>query len=199
MVYVLSFDIGIKNLAYCLLKYNNDNNDDNDDKIITIEEWNIVDISSTTYNGRCQKLIQNLNKIELNDKTNVIALIEKQPGINPIMRVISGHIFMYYALKQYNNESISKVLFFSPRNKLKCYQFKEGDEPIPPKTYSTKYQQRKYLSKQHCERMLKQNNNESNNNDKWIEYYNKTKKKDDLSDSYLQGVSYILINIKNNE
>ena len=45
---ILSFDVGIKNLAYCLLSIANANNADTDSKhFIEIVKWNIIDLSCT--------------------------------------------------------------------------------------------------------------------------------------------------------
>lgn len=176
---VLSFDIGIKNFAYCML--------DENENII---QWNVADISGSTYDRQCQKLIQALDAInseEMTDLAELEVIIEKQPGVNPKMRIISGQVQMYYSLLKYRNLfKINKVIYYSARNKLKCYEPKEGDEPIPEKKYSTKYATRKYLSKQHCERILVQNNQ-----DEWLKVFSSSKKKDDLSDSFLQGVAYL--------
>ncbi len=42
---ILSFDVGIKNLAYCLLSIINNNADTNNKNFIQIIKWNIIDLS----------------------------------------------------------------------------------------------------------------------------------------------------------
>lgn len=172
---ILSFDIGIKNLAYCLM-----------DKEFKIQEWRVCDISANNYDKQCQKIIDEMDKINFPKDKETIVIIEKQPGVNPKMRVISGQIMMYFAIKKKNNpELISKVIFYSPKYKLNCYK-PPPDHPIPEKKYSTKYAERKYLSKVHCERLM-----EIHEENDWKEFYFKHKKKDDLSDCYLQGYAYL--------
>jgi len=75
---VLSFDVGVKNLAYCLL--------DSNQKII---RWNIVNISHSSYEGRCNKLISELDNINLDIQEPITVIIEKQMSKNRIMMVIS--------------------------------------------------------------------------------------------------------------
>ena len=87
--HVLSFDVGVKNLAYCLL--------DSNQKII---RWNIVDISHSSYQGRCSKLISELDNINLDIEEPITVIIERQMSKNRTMMIISGQILMYYTLKK---------------------------------------------------------------------------------------------------
>jgi hypothetical protein len=166
-LYILSFDIGIKNLAYCLLN-----------EYKQIIDWNVCDISGKTYDKICQKMITILDQIICPNET--IVIIENQPGLNPKMRVISGQVFMYFSIRKRDQLGVKRVTYYSPKNKLKLVsQFND----IPEKQYSTGYQYRKYLSKECCKRLIK--------DPYWVKYFNQSKKKDDLSDSYLQGIVYL--------
>jgi hypothetical protein len=183
----LSFDVGTKNLAYCLL--------DEDGMILL---WNLCNISASTYEKQCDNMISELDKMDyktrLNDENyyDMTVLIERQMSRNPKMRIVSGQLQMYYCMEariQNKNSKIyiSKIKFYSPKNKLKCYKPEEGDEPIIPKTYKNAYDQRKYLAKQHCDRIIRRKHNKE-----IIEFFEKNKKKaDDLSDTFLQGIAYI--------
>lgn len=179
MEYILSFDVGVINLAYCLI--------DNNQKILL---WNVVNISHSTYEGRCSKLVSELDNIDLNfnnsgNKVPITVIIERQMSKNRVMMIISGQILMYYTLKKKDN--IKKAIYYSPIYKLKCYTFEEGDEPLKEiRAKPNSYAYRKNLSKQHCERMIKRNQSEE-----MIEFYKKLKaKKDDASDAFLQAVAY---------
>jgi len=189
MKVTLSFDVGTKNLAYCLIR-------DEDEKIL---DWNVVDIGAATYDKQCQKMIEALDKIDYSIgypesvKQSIVVVIERQPCRNPKMRVISGQIQMYYALEKnacLNNDDlvfIDKVVYYSPKFKLKCYKPQPGDDSIINKKYKSDYTFRKDLAKQHCKIMIKRNQD-----NKWIELYNKNKgKADDLADSFLQGIAYL--------
>ena len=191
----LSFDVGTKNLAYCLIR-------DEDEKIL---DWNVVDISAPTYDKQCQKMIEAFDKIDYTRgypkerKKSVIVVIERQPCRNPKMRIISGQIQMYYALEKSaclgsdENILIEKVIYYSPKFKLRCYKVKEGDTPIVDKKYSTPYAFRKNLAIQHCGIIINRaKDNQQIQDEKWVTFFdNNKKKRDDLSDSYLQGLAYI--------
>ena len=87
------------------------------------------------------------------------------------MRSLSFIIMQYFLV---NNSSI-EIKMVSPCFKLKDLELEKTD-------YST----RKKNSIKHCQSIL-----EKNENKKWISFFNKHKKKDDLSDCFLQGM-YVL-------
>lgn len=174
---VLSFDVGVVNLAYCLL-----------DEDYNILLWNIVNVNASTYDKQCDKLIDELDKIDYGQFSprELTVVIERQPCKNPKMRIVSGQIQMYFCLKK-KNDPISKVVFYSPKFKLKCYQPLEGDPPIVQKKLKSEYAQRKNLAIQHCSIMIRRNQPQE-----IIDFFDKPRqKKDDLSDTYLQAVSYL--------
>ena len=79
---ILSFDIGIKNLAYCML--------DSEDG--TILDWNLIDCTGVNETLR---VIEELDQLEHLREADVI-LLEKQPSFNPKMRNISTAIYVYF-------------------------------------------------------------------------------------------------------
>jgi len=103
-----------------------------------------------------------------------IVIIENQ--ISPIasrMKTIQGMIAQYFIMK--NDKT--KIEFISATNKLKA--FLEDSQ-------TTKYSQRKKLSIEKCKELLE--NDKMNN---WVSFFQTHKKKDDLSDCFLQGIWYI--------
>ena len=68
------------------------------------------------------------------------------------------------------------------RNKLKAYKGKPVICNI-----KDKYKKNKFLAVEYCKHMIQ------NEEDKFIKLYEISKKKDDLSDSYLQGMYYLQI------
>ena len=171
---VLSFDVGIKNLSYCLL------NSDGEQII----KWELVtlEINSRDKDKICLNLINKLDSIpDLLTADRV--LIEKQPSFNPTMRIIAGCLQTYFLIRGViDGNSIKRVIIYSPTHKLKCYT----GPPFEVKG-STKYARTKKTGILHCEYII------SNNvmNASWVEFFKKCKKKDDLADSFLQGLSYI--------
>jgi len=214
----LSFDVGIKNLAYCSL---------NEDKKIL--DWGIINLNRdpicqcglqkscskvATYqvtdsdNGivkycctthvkkykKKKKLNSNydLFKIaqilmeELNSKTDFlnhdIICIENQPALkNPTMKSIQMLLYSYFIIEGVCKEPIcSNVQMINARNKLKVYK----GEPVECK-FKEKYKRNKYLSVEYTKLMILEED------EKFIQLFSDSKKKDDLADAYLQGIYFI--------
>ena len=71
------------------------------------------------------------------------------------------------------------------RNKLKAYSGPKIDSPYP-KEKKNVYKTNKYLAIEYCKHMI------TCEKEIFQELFNSSKKKDDLSDSFLQGVYWIL-------
>ena len=160
---LLSFDIGIKNLAYCLM-------DTVDNSIL---DWNVLDCSGPNETLRVIEEIDSLSYLTSAD----IVLLEKQPSFNPKMRNISTALYVYFILRiQHEQNRLCKIMFYSPKYKLKCI-----DIEIEHKSKS-KYRQNKNLGIVHTRALLKTHKN----------FFELHKKKDDLADCFLQALSYNL-------
>ena len=169
---ILSFDVGIKNLAYCI--YDSSLND--------ILFWNIIDITSSRIDNACAHMVNLLDTYsELLD--NDIVLIEKQPSKNNKMRIIEGLLNAYFVIKGLTNKdsTISKVLVYSAKHKL-------GKDTFRGKS---NYSQRKKLGIFRTEAFLRQYKQTEDIHHLFLN----SKKKDDLADSLLQALSYINLNI----
>lgn len=166
MIY-LSFDIGIKNLCYCL----SDNN--------SIIKWNIIDISGRDIYDISTKALTELQKI---DKIYDIVLIENQPvQKNPKMKSIQMIIFTFFMYnKTCLGANITDIILMSATRKNK-YMF-NFDISVPD--YKSKYTKCKKMSIECTKYLL-------NNDERWYDYFLSHKKKDDLADSYLQTLAYI--------
>jgi hypothetical protein len=171
---ILSFDVGIKNLAYCILEYPN------------IIHWEVITLENSTDHAKLYvDLINSLDSrkdILLNVDT---VLIEKQPSFNPKMRIIAGCLQTYFFIRGIvdSEKKIKVIKFYSPKNKLKCYDSKE---PLEISEGGNKYSQTKKAGVVICEKLLLQTN------ENWISFFKGNKKRDDLADSYLQGLTYHL-------
>ena len=159
---IVSFDIGIKNLAYCMI--------DTEDKCIL--DWNILDCSGTNETLR---VIEEVDSIEYLKEADIV-LLEKQPSFNPKMRNKSTALYVYFILRiQYEMGKNCKVIFYPAKYKLKCC-----DTKIEHKS-KDKYRQNKNLGIVHTRELLNSHQ----------DFFEKHKKKDDLADCYLQAMSYI--------
>ena len=175
---VLSFDVGIKNLAYCIL---------DSDKILY---WEVICVQYDIKDEICEKMIN-----ELDDRMYLlevdIVLIEKQPSFNPQMRIVANCLQTYFTIRGIIDRPVTpiqEIILYNPKFKLKCY---EGPEFIVKA--KTKYSFTKKMGINHCRSLLETNKEK----EEFIELFNKSKKKDDLADSYLQALSYC--KFKNNE
>ncbi len=189
---ILSFDVGIKNLAYCQI--------DSDTKDIL--DWNILDCSVPKNHDVIIRLIE-----ELENHSNLlesdIILIEKQPSFNPQMRIISTAIYVYFTLRlAYEQNKKIKVIYYLAKNKLKiCGETEslqnKNEEKIDGTLRGKKGKRRSYYynkkaaieqTKICLERKI-ENGQEYYNN--FLTFFDKNKKKDDLADCYLQALVFI--------
>ena len=223
---ILSFDVGIKNLAYCLI----------DDKDYTIDDWGILNISSEPVCEHCNKktgvqcdktakvinsnnlklcsshknlkcykdyknklipkiknplLSVGTNMIEkLNEKKDFLqvdhVLIENQPALkNPTMKSIQMILYSYFLIHGITRDDrdMKTIEMINARNKLKAYK----GPPIEC-SIKDKYKKTKYLGIQYCKYMIQENKKIK----KYIlNHFLHSKKQDDLSDAYLQGMYWL--------
>lgn len=198
-MFVLSIDIGIKNLAHCLFHV---------DQGIKIISWDVVNLTNEYVCKTClkkakyefnQEYFCNRHKIlnssilhyknskeytlidlgiTLNEKYNTIfkdqpidvVLVENQIGpLANRMKTLQGMIIQYWIMHGVNN-----IQCISSSNKLKL--FIKG---------KTSYQDRKSKSIEITSQLVM---------NEWLDHFNSHKKKDDLADTYLQGIWYFYQN-----
>jgi hypothetical protein len=246
---ILSWDVGIYNLSYCILEKNNNE----EPKII---DWDIVNLVDNDLMKKNRNLLfENIPRKlhELPQLLDVdLVVIENQPSLkNPQMKSIQMILYSYFLIlgKVIGNDTtksyIDKIDFCSASNKLKVYNgpkinleekkarknskkeivnniisetvnqevndtvndtvnqevndtvnetyvIDTEDEDEKPKKKvkkqkepTLKYADKKRLAIEHAKYFLEQNNSQ------YINFFNSHKKKDDLSDSFLQGLYYI--------
>ena len=166
----ISFDVGIKNLSYCIIDINND--------IFDIIDWNVISLCDNKEKVNQINLINvgktlkdKLNKLLKNIQIDFV-LIENQIGPLAIkMKSLQGMIAQYFIMK-----NIENIEFISSINKLKPYL---GN-------LKTNYQQRKQYGVEICKCYL----NQFDILIKWQSYFNQNKKQADLPDCFLQALSY---------
>ena len=187
---ILSFDIGIKNLSYCIMYKNEDNT-------ISIEKWDIIQLLND--NEKCKnfplneitnRLYNKLNS-ELENYNITEVLLENQPCMkNPVMKSIQMIIYGYFHYQTILlGRTIQNIALVSASNKLKVgknFHDINNDENITK--IKTKYTRNKKLAIEYTKLILK---NRVNNYNELNDFFNKHKKKDDLADAFLQGLYYI--------
>ena len=220
---VLSFDVGIKNLAFCLLN----------DKDYTIEDWGILNISVEPVCQHCNqktgtqcdktakfitsdnlclcsshKLLKSYKELKikkipkiknptleigkkmvelLKEKSKFLevdaVIIENQPALkNPTMKTIQMLLYSYFLINgiTIQDSPIETIEMINARNKLKAYNGPHIECKI-----KDKYKKTKFLGIEYCGQMI---NSNDKIDDKYKELFKNSKKKDDLSDAYLQGM-----------
>ena len=186
-LYILSFDPAPINMAYCLINADT----------LKIHNWGLMSIKDSTNEGSCKKLVEHLDRLRLTDDVNVIIIHEQQPRCNVKTITICGQLHMYFVLERMNEDhtgNIIKIVGHHAKHKIKYYEERPGDEPMPLEKLNKLSKKGTYKTKQtlieHCRRVLKHNNEDQ----KWIDFFENTKKKDDISDAYIQALSYLKMN-----
>ena len=175
---ILSFDIGIKNLGYCIL-----------DEHHKIYNWGIINIIEDKKKYHTDEIANLLwDKLdEIDDMCEVDNIvIENQPSLkNPRMKTIQILVLSYFIAQQRTlTTNISKIDCFAPRQKLDIYQGNRRDDIVNSITCKSKYSRTKKMSIEFTKEMIK-------DQIKWLTFLNSNKKKDDLADSFIQGACYI--------
>jgi hypothetical protein len=235
---ILSWDIGIINLSYCILE--------NLDNKIVIKEWNVINLEEQipiiTCSAKCKndnncsrkaiflskdknlgycrihykmvdieckeikktkkkkedllttssKLINELNTRFNNDMEFDNVLLENQPSLkNPTMKSIQIIIYSYFLIKGYAIEpkSVKHIQMISATQKNKyCNEYCKNNKTIIKPTTKSSYNNAKKLAIIVTQDLLETNDYLNNH----LEFFKEHKKKDDLADSYLQGLQYLI-------
>ena len=216
---ILSWDVGIYNLSYCILEKNKETNE------IKIIDWDIVNLVDNDEMKKNRSLIFENIPRKLHEKPQLldvdIVVIENQPSLkNPQMKSIQMILYSYFLILgkvigngDKNTSYIDKIEFCSASNKLKIYDGPEiileekpkrkknvicsppSDETIvkenvelvektKTKKPTIKYADKKRLAIEHAKYFVEKDEN-------FKDFFNNHKKKDDLADSFLQGLYYI--------
>ena len=206
---ILSFDVGIVNLACCIIEKNENNEprilQKRNDEVVSessprILHWEIIELSKkgSTFTAHIASsgvaelyltLIHELDKRPILCDVDIV-LIEKQPSFNPKMRIIAGCLQTYFYIRGVVDRvenKIRSVEFFSPKNKLKCYTGPELDiSSKNGKIVKGKYAQTKKMGVAIAKSMLEEYSETTMKT-----FFENSKKKDDLSDCYLQALTYL--------
>ena len=187
---ILSFDIGIKNLAYCIL-------DKDEDNKLRIIKWDIIKLLED--NEKCKgfpldELTKRLYK-QLNShfySYNITkVLLENQPVLkNPVMKSVQMIVFSFF---QYQAillaREINTIKLVNASNKLKVGKtFTEINNNENIIKIKSKYTRNKKFAIEYTYKILQ---DRIENFETLIEYFKENKKRDDLADAFLQGIYYI--------
>ncbi len=211
---VLSLDIGINNLSYCILSYDNENYD--------IKEWDILNVNPYENDNKeiasLNKQIDKDNKKKLKDEGESSKLKKKKLKKKPTLNELSEKIINTFdnksifldcdyviienqpCMKNPTMKSIQMIVYsyFYIRgivdNKstiLKDIVFisagnklKVYDGPNIEINVKSRYTRNKKLGILHTKYLLK-------NHEEYLSFFELHKKKDDLADAFLQAAYFI--------
>jgi len=190
---IVSFDIGIYNLAYAHLDVPSvDANKSIDLSLQTkIVDWGILCLNEKTtaksnydFGAISKTLIAMLYEKFSEDSFDVV-LIENQPCMkNPTMKSIQMIVYGFFLMKAYQESADIDIKLVSASNKMKVkYQ---GD--VSHIKSNVKYTQNKQKVIAHVKRYLELT---KDINSEWTDKFLEEKKKDDWSDSYAQAIHFI--------
>ena len=160
---ILSIDVGIKNLAMCLLDEDREN---------LVVEWDVSGVPPQHKDGVYVSLRKHLDERPWVLNANTI-LIEKQPDRNKKMVSVMHFLHAYFIIKNPDAETI----LYDARHKI-------PDVAGPGKA---QYNKRKKVSIERCEAFIR----DGPINAHWLETFQKSKKKDDLADTVMQALSFV--------
>ncbi len=171
---IVAWDIGIKNLSFCLY----------DTQLDEIIDWNIIDISE---NGKeifnlQKEMVKELDKLPHLLNVDYV-ILENQPTFNIKMKTIASALYTYFVIRgcvDIEERSIKNICYVHPKQKLTHCGYDGPDFESPKKQ---KYQRDKETSIVYCKYFLR-------NNAKWLQFLEKHKKADDASDAYLHALAF---------
>ncbi len=182
MVQVLSFDIGIKNMAYCYVRVIDGKMDflnlNKIDLNLSKKANNQMIIDNTI------EFLDNLITQELNIDTSdkLVVLIECQ--MTSVMKCIQTTINTYFKMiHRYESYDI-ETIFLSPKHKLNIIN------KYQDKMASTSYKQNKMDAIYFTKYLLENTYKELDNDSSFLNIYQGMKKKDDISDAFLMIIYY---------
>ena len=212
---LISFDIGIKNLAYCVI----------DSDTCCILDWGVLDISTC---DKCEHIMKGMKSCEKDAKVTINntrlctahqklsqykgmkskkipkqknpmldehpifltvdqVLVENQPALkNPTMKSVQMLVYSYFLIKGVTVTTSPTTCIEMINARNKLKAYK--GEPIPC-DIKDRYKRTKWLGIQYCEKMISENEQI----DECYKTLFKCSKRDDLADAYLQGMYWLSI------
>ena len=158
---ILSIDVGIRNLAMCLL----------DERLNRIVQWDVSGIPPQHEDGVYVSLRKHLDERPWTLDAGVV-LIEKQPDRNKKMVSVMHFLHAYFVIKN----PTAQTILYDARHKI-------PDVAGPGRS---QYLKRKKTAIERCKEFI----HAGDTNADWIPTFDASKKKDDLADTVMQALSY---------
>ena len=203
---ILSFDIGIKNLAFAVIEVN-------DNKRMRLRRWGILNLtcsfekdkkksSKMTPDDLVTSLVYELDREFGDGEVFDIVLLENQPSRkNPIMKNIQMAMHSYFATMRLHMATVGQIRLVGATQKLVC----SAASTMLTSTSTSSYKDRKAMSIQltalYIPQLLPDKSSSSSPSSSIVEcsgdelvhvveVYRAFKKRDDLCDAFLQAVTF---------
>ena len=158
---LLSIDVGIKNLAMCMI----------DPASKRIHHWDVSGVPPMHADGLYPCFKRHLSDRDWVLKAKTV-LIEKQPDKNKGIKSVEHFLHAYFVIHD------KEVIIYDARHKI----------PDVAGAGRARYLERKKASIDRARAFITAT--DSNNKD-WVEFFDRHKKKDDLADTVMQALSYV--------
>lgn len=180
---IVSFDIGVKNLAVCVIEYNPSD--------LNILVWKIISLAAPKekipiMNELAGRLFLELDTLvdEIGQPIDFVILENQPSNLNGSMKSLQMMIYTYFQLRKHWEGLSKQVYLVSASEKLK------GHETITDTLDMTKYETMKRYEKNkklgvEITKMYLSKNPEI------LNYFCSYKKADDMADSFLQAISWL--------
>lgn len=182
---IISFDIGIKNLACCVISAG-----EKCDKTAKVLLWYIIALADKKEKIPAVKELSMRLFAELDDLVENIGpervidtvMVENQPSrINGAMKTVQMMIYSYFQLRKYWEGNVGETLMVSAKGKLAGHDWCDKDVPATDKTG---YELNKWRAVKIAECYIK-------GDSKLESIFNSYNKKDDMSDALLQCIAWL--------
>lgn len=175
---IISFDVGVKNMSYCLVESTNKKIKILGMKTLTLKGKNIQDYTNS--------LIMQLRKLELGYIDTV--LIEQQLNRNTQMKVLSHVLQTYFACER--NIQFDDICFYNPKLKFETSSL-DYNEIVRSTKRNLNIGEK--MSRSEIKKLsIAITKNLLLSEEEWLKFIENNIKKDDLSDAYLQAYTYSL-------
>lgn len=186
---ILSFDIGVKNLAVAAITPGDGAEAGAEDSPYKLYAWRIISLAAekekipsvNELSGRLFMALDELVGTELDGCVVDTVLLENQPSrLNGAMKSIQMMIYSYFQLRRHWEGLVRNVHMVSASQKLQHHVYDVG---LPEKS-KTGYELNKWKAIQYALKYIE--------GDSVLEaHFAKHKKKDDLADALLQVISWL--------
>ena len=190
MASILSFDVGIRHLAYCKLA-----DIRQPLEIGRVAEWNVIDLGPVESVTECASRLTRELEIRFADFCGDYVIIERQPKAKSIIMVAVQMLLCSYFTVLSVRGQVGRVCFANALAKLKMLhypaEYHSSLKKLPKKEREKADRVRYAANKKYAVEATEKYLGERMKDEKNLAFLNRFTKKDDLCDSFLQAVAFV--------